>query len=164
MSPVFLDADVIIEASRTKILAGLLNRYSIYTVKEVVKECNLPPKHQRKSGFIKVNLKLLAAKANILKVNNIQKARLAVLTETGDLHAGERDLLAAILNWEGDFRLCLADYAAIRIALSLNHKNNLIALEKLAKNMGLSKQFKNQFTIKQLSINITKLSIDRMRI
>lgn len=159
---VFIDTDVIFGACKVKIWKNLLEIYKIYTVEKVVDECNPTPLPQKKD-FIPVDMNLLKSKVNILAVNDIQRANLVTNPDMVSLHAGERDLLSAVLEWKDDFMLCIADFALINAALILHLKDNLISLEELSKDRKIKDKLKNQFTKNGLSRNITKFVMARLK-
>jgi len=157
---VYVDTNVIIEATRTGCWKALLDRFDVHTVQEVRAETQRKPADG--SAYVAIDQALLDQKVTVHEVTAAQRVaatlRLHLLSQ---LDAGERDLLACLASQSpGALLLTTADAAAVKAACGLKLQDRLCSLEELAKQCGLSPKLSAWFTTVWLQRKKTQFVFD----
>jgi hypothetical protein len=144
---IYVDTNVIIEATRTGCLKAIVNHYDVRTVEEVRKESLKVP--QNKSSYVKVEETLFGSQVDVSPVGAADILRAAAKAPgLTTLDKGERDLLAHVagLNNPGVWVITTADKAAVKGACALGLGNRMISLEELASACGQKPKLNEWFT------------------
>lgn len=159
---VYVDTNVIIEATRIGCWKAILNRFEIHTVEEVRREALHIPKNPK--SYIPIDPELIANQVKVAKVEEAEILR-ASLKSPGitALDPGERDLLAHLTGRPADvWLLTTADRAAVKTACQLGLDSKLVSLEQLATECGLKPKLKDWFTKNWLSKTRTEFLFDSL--
>jgi predicted nucleic acid-binding protein len=148
---IYVDTNVIIEATRTNCWRAILNRYDVHTVAEVRKEALRVPSD--KSDYVPIDGKLLDAHVSSSEVTTLEVAQASTKAAgLAVLDAGERDLLAHVANLPtGAWLVTTADRAAVKVACQLGCADRLVSLEEMADKCGQKPKLREWFTKKWLS-------------
>jgi hypothetical protein len=144
---VYVDTNVIIEATRTGCLKAILNHYDVRTVEEVRRESLQVPKN--KTSYVKVDGTLFGSQVAVSAVGTADILRAATRAPgLTTLDKGERDLLAHVaeLNNPGVWVITTADRAAVKTACALKLDARMISLEELASACGQKPKLNEWFT------------------
>jgi hypothetical protein len=157
---VFVDTNVIIEATRTGCWKALLDRFDVHTVREISMETQRKPSSG--AAYVAVDKELFEQKVTVHEVTNKQRAaarlRFPLLAQ---LDAGESDLLAYLASHNPHaLLLTTADAAAVKAACALRLQDRLRSLEELAKECGHAPKLKGWFTSSWLSRQKTQFVFD----
>ena len=148
---IYVDTNVIIEATRTGCWKAILNKFDVRTVETVKKEALTVPAD--KSHYVPIDADLIANHVGVEKVGDA--AVLMASTRASGivaLDAGERDLLAHVAAKTKDaWLISTADRAAVKTACELKLDGRLISLEELATQCGQKPKLKDWFQKKWLS-------------
>lgn len=145
-----LDANVIIEAHRTKCWNALVQSYRIETVQECCVE--VATGDRRRPGYVEVNIEEFRRVVAVHNVSVEEIAQVEVrLSEPGLVDPGEKELLAHALGKTGVWHVSASDRGAVVAGHELGLLDRFISLEALARVLGIKPQFKNHFTEKWLS-------------
>jgi len=159
---VYVDTNVIIEATRTSCWKALLNRFEIHTVEEVRREALHIPKSP--TAYIPIDPQLIKDQVKVAKVEKAEILR-ASLKSPGiaALDPGERDLLAHLAGRPADvWLLATADRAALKTACQLGLNSKLVSLEQLASECGLKPKLNDWFTKNWLSKTRMEFLLDSL--
>lgn len=143
---VYVDTNVVIEATRTGCWKALLERFDVRTVAEVRREAQAgDPKAKE---YVAVDVKIFKESVTVCEVTQKQivsaQLRSRLITQ---IDAGERDLLAYVAAQDKSaLVLTTGDRAAVRAACALGLDNQLRSLEELAKDCGERPAVGNWFT------------------
>jgi len=143
---VYVDTNVIIEATRTGCWKAILKHFDIRTVDEVRREALRVPTN--KASYIPIDVKLLTEHVQVERVGAAEVLK-ASATAPGltTLDAGERDLLAYFAGQKSDaWLLTTADRAAVKTACDLKLDSKLISLEELATACGQKPRVSEWYT------------------
>ncbi len=143
---VFVDTNVIIEATRTGCWKALLDRFNVHTVREIRLETQRKPSGG--AAYVAVDKELFAQKVTVHEVTNKQRAEARLrLPLLAHLDAGESDLLAYLASQNPHaLLLTTADAAAVKAACALKLQDRLRSLEELAKDCGQTPKLNKWFT------------------
>lgn len=144
---VYVDTNVIIEATRTGCIKAILNHYDVRTVEEVRKESLKVPKNR--TSYVKVDESMFDSQVDVSPVGAADVLRAAAKAPgLTTLDKGERDLLAHVagLNNSGVWVITTADRAAVKGACALGLGNRMISLEELASACGQKPKLNEWFT------------------
>ena len=157
---VFVDTNVIIEATRTGCWKALLERFDVHTVREVSLETQRKP--TGRACYVAVDRGLFDQKVTVHEVNDKQRAEARLqLPLLAQLDAGESDLLAYLASRNPHaLLLTTADAAAVKAACALKLQDRLRSLEELAKDCGHTPQLNKWFTSTWLSRQKTQFVFD----
>jgi predicted nucleic acid-binding protein len=147
---VYVDTNVIIEATRTGCWKAILNQFEVRTVEEVRREALHIPANR--ASYVPIDAKLLAdhVRAEKVAAADVLSASIPAPRLT-TLDAGERDLLAHLAGRKMDaWLLTTADRAAVKTACELKLDSKLISLEELAGLCGQKPNVSEWFTKKWL--------------
>ncbi len=147
---IYVDTNVIIEATRTGCWKAILHRFDVRTVETVKKEALKVPAD--KSHYVEINTELIARHVGVEKVGDtdvlVASTRASSIVA---LDAGERDLLAHVAAKSEDaWILTTADRAAVKTACELKLEARLRSLEELAASCGQKPKLKAWFQKKWL--------------
>ena len=133
---VFVDANVVIEAHRTRCWPALAARYDVRTTRECWRE--LSRGDPRDSDYVPVDLKALAGQVSVHDATTAMLAAAAARApQCALIHRGERELLAWVAAQTGEvLLLTTADRAAVKAACRLKQASRLVSLEELAEQIG----------------------------
>lgn len=158
-SPVYLfDANVIIEAVRTKTWNALTGALAIETVAECAEECRRGD--TLLSGYVSVSQKDLDRLARVHAVPAAQVATVLLREEASSLDPGERDLFARALALpeHTEWLLCSPDHASVRFAVAVGCGERLVSLEEALTDSGArpSPALREHFSTRWLSMARTR--------
>jgi hypothetical protein len=148
---IYVDTNVIIEATRTGCWKAILNKFDVRTVETVKKEALRVPAD--KSQYVPIDAELITKHVNVEKPGAAD-VLMASTRASGivALDAGERDLLAHVAAKTKDaWLITTADRAAVKTACALKLDGRLISLEELASQCGQKPKLKEWFQKKWLS-------------
>ena len=157
---VYVDTNVIIEATRTGCWKSLLDRFDVHTVREISLETQRRPSGG--AAYVAVDKELFEQKVTVHEVTEKQRvaARLQ-LPLLAQLDAGESELLAHLASHNPHaLLLTTADAAAVKAACALKLQDRLRSLEELAKECGHTPKLSNWFTSLWLSRQKTQFVFD----
>jgi len=143
---VYVDTNVIIEATRTGCWKAILNHFDVRTVTEVQREALTVPAN--KKSYVPIDANLFNSHVKIETVGRIEVLKASVKSPgLTALDAGERDLLAHLAGLGDDVWLVTtADRAAVRTACELKMDSRLVSLEHLAAECGQKPKVNDWFT------------------
>ena len=143
---VFVDTNVIIEATRTGCWKALLDRFNVHTVREISLETQRKPSGG--AAYVAVDKELFEQKVTVHEVTNKQRAEARLrLPLLAHLDAGESDLLSYLASQNPHaLLLTTADAAAVKAACALKLHARLRSLEELAKDCGHTPKLNKWFT------------------
>lgn len=159
---IYVDTNVIIEATRTGCWKAILDRYEIRTVETVRQEALREPVD--KNGYVPIDADLLARKvavepvdlADILRASTVHEMILV-------LDPGERDLLAHLTARSTEaWLVSTADRAAVESACALGLGHRLRSLEEMASDCGMKPGLNDWYRAKWLKKLRTDLVMDSM--
>jgi hypothetical protein len=159
---VYVDTNVVIEATRTACWATLIQHFDVRTV-EVVRQEAQSGKGRGK-GYVPVDASVFDANVKVEKVSQVQIAA-AQLRSTliAQIDAGERELLAYVATQDKNaLLLSTGDRAAVRAACALGLDNQLRSLEELAQKCGQQPDVAEWFTKAWLSRVRTECLLDAL--
>ena len=158
----YIDTNVVIEATRTSCWKALKQRFEVHTVKEVRDEAARGD--PKATGYVKVDM--LEFDADVIVHEVSQKDVLTAMAKAPNLAAidkGERDLLAWVAAQSPNaLLLTTGDKAAVKAACGLKLDGRLRSLEELAKQCGLSPKVNLWFTTKWLATVKTEFLLDAL--
>ena len=134
-SPVLVDANVIIEAHRTRSWRALSGGLRVETVEACVAETQTGFQRRRKEEAIDL-AELRSSLAAVHSVSVRERAELALRKGSIALDEGEDALWAHALGRDDAWLLCGPDKASLRCGIRLGHRERLVALEALLKRVG----------------------------
>ena len=159
---VFVDTNVIIEAHRTGCWEALVGSYDVHTVETVAEEAFRGPVDR--TGYISIDAEAFDAKVTTHVVSEAMRAKALIdFPQLATIDDGERDLLAFLFCYGRPVvLLSTGDSAAIRCACQLGFKDQLYALEKLARKGSVQRPFKSWYTNKHLDSIKTQWTFDTL--
>jgi hypothetical protein len=133
--PVLIDTNVIIECFRTSSWRALTGGYGVETVEDCVTETQTGfqrrrPEQQIDSALLRASLKV------VHKVEDAQRAIVAVQAHDIALDVGERSLWAHALTRSDAWVLCGPDRGSLRFGIRVGLRLRLVALEALLEDVG----------------------------
>ena len=159
---VYVDTNVVIEATRTGCWKALLQTFDIRTVQKVSDEAEKEP--MDKDGYVPVDMDLFKSKVTVEAVKD-EDVLMAASTAPSivNLDAGEKYLLArvATLNPDALF-LTTGDKAAVKSACQLQLGNRLISLQELAERCGQKPKLREWFKKRWLDQVKTEFLLDSL--
>jgi len=159
---IYVDTNVIIEATRTGCWKAILNKFDVRTVETVKKEALKVPADR--SQYVPIDAELIDKQVGVEKVGAAE-VLLASTRASGivALDAGERDLLAYVAgNTKDAWLITSADRAAVKTACELKLDGRLISLEELATQCGQKPKLKDWFGKKWLSKARSEFLLDSL--
>ena len=156
---VYVDTNVVIEATRTGCWKALVQAFEIRTVEEVRRESATKPKDTR--DYVAVDMAFFDGNVTVEKVT-ARDVLLAQATAPGvaSLDPGERDLLAKVAQVSGAIILTTGDKAAVKSACLLGLSERLVSLEELASKSGSRPKVRGWFTAAWLRTVKTEALLD----
>ena len=130
-----VDTNVIIEAHRSRTWTALTSAYSVQSVEDCVTETQTGFQHRLNEQIIDLDT-LRATLDRIHKVQDFERASLALLAPSNGLDLGERSLWAHALGRSGNWRMCSPDIACIRCVMQLQFRDRQVSLEELLEGIG----------------------------
>jgi hypothetical protein len=128
-----LDADVIIDLHSLGLFDKMTKAYDIQVTKTVFEEAKYYPK---KNAKIPIDIKQKVTVIDDVDIGCVQRvqeeAREAMLT----LDPGETTVIAYIMQFEDDIKLCLFDKAAIKVISYMNLEEKSVSLESALRKAG----------------------------
>lgn len=157
---VYVDTNVIIEATRTGCWKALLDRFDVHTVREIGLETQRKPSGG--AAYVPVDKALFNQKVTVHEVTENQRAAARLqFPLLAQLDAGESDLLAYLASQNPHaLLLTTADAAAVKAACALKLRDQLRSLEELAKDCGHTPNLNKWFTSTWLSRQKTQFVFD----
>lgn len=145
---VYVDTNVIIEATRTGCWKSIAQRFAIHTVETVRDEALKVPTD--KTNYVSVDGESISRHVTVESVSPADVLLASVKTPgILALDAGERDLLAHVAARCGSaWIVTTADKAAVKSACALGLDSKLVSLEELAEASG-SKPKLNEWYLKR---------------
>lgn len=135
-SKVYMDTNVILEAHRTSCWRGMANFYDVQIVEEIDRE--LDKQNPADSRWIEVDMVKLRLCVAVHKVSQEMVAMIELASSrVGDIHPGERDLLAFARLDKSAWLLTAGDRGAVKAACALGMTERLRTLEGLASQAGI---------------------------
>ena len=158
---VYVDTNVVIEATRTKCWRAILKNNEIHTVTAVRDEAG---RGKGRPGYISVDMSEFDSHVTVHAVTNAMILQAAAKAKNlFRLDRGERDLLAWVSTQPTTgLILTTADSAAVMAACALSLDENLRSLEELAKNCGETPELNEWFTMKWLSSKKTAFLLNNL--
>ena len=132
---VFVDANVIIQAHRTKSWAALVGAYRIETVEDCVTETQTGFSRRKPEDQIAAS-ELIKSLAAVHQVTNEKRVELALRIGDIALDRGEESLWAHAFQQSGMWFLCGPDRASLRAGFILGFRDRLVSLEELLQKVG----------------------------
>lgn len=159
---VYVDTNVVIEATRTHCWKALLDRFEIHTVEEVRSEAGRG--NPKSAGYIKVDMIEFESHVQVHAVSAADVLRAtAKASNLTAIDKGERELLAWVAAQDPNgLLLTTGDKAAVKAACALKLEGRLRALEDLAKQCGLSPKLNLWFTTSWLKSAKTEFLLDSL--
>ncbi len=160
---VFIDTNVIIEATRINCWSALTSRYIVATVEKCIEEAF--------TGHTPLNSNFTTGIAYRYNPSKFDIAHLILnFPQLEGLDDGELHLLAHLNANISDigcsFLISTADRAAVRAICTLGWSNSLISLEEILNNSGVTKtqsnNLKPHFSLKWLSEIRTKYKLENL--
>ena len=148
---VYVDTNVVIEATDTGCWTALLERFDIRTVAEVRRETQAGDRRIKK--YVVVDKNLFDAKVTVTDVTQLQIAEAQLRTPLiAQIDEGERHLLAFVAAQDKNaLLLTTGDRAAVRASCALGLADRLRSLEELARTCGQKPILNEWYTTKWLS-------------
>ncbi len=161
-SPVFLDANVIIESHRTntwRALAG--GHFRLETVEDCVIETQTGNELRREFQPIDYQ-QLIDSLREVHCVSDTQKAELAYRIQGIALDEGESSLWAHALSRDDSWLFCGPDKASIRCGINLGFRDRIVSLEELLHHIGCQPKthLRTHYTKKWLNEVISNFILD----
>ena len=125
---VLVDTNAIIEAHRTGTWRALAGGYRVATVEDCVTETQTGFQLRKPEQSIAVS-QLRASLATEHRVDDRQRAELAIRTQGILLDRGEESLWAHALGREDGWLLCGPDRASLRCGVRLGFRDRIVSLE-----------------------------------
>lgn len=159
---VYVDANVVIEANRTRCWPALAARYDVRTTRECWRE--LGRGDPRDSDYVPVDTASLANQVGVHDATTAMlTAAFARAPQCALIHRGERELLAWVAAQTGEvLLLTTADRAAVKAACRLKLESRLVSLEELAERIGERPAVKSWYSKRWLSQVKTEALLDRL--
>ena len=132
---VLVDTNAIIEAHRTGTWRALAGGYRVATVEDCVTETQTGFQLRKPEQSIAVS-QLRASLATEHRVDDRQRAELAIRTQGIVLDRGEESLWAHALGREDGWLLCGPDRASLRCGVRLGFRDRIVSLEELLDDVG----------------------------
>ena len=162
-SPVLVDANVIIEAHRTRTWRALSSGLRVETVEACVAETQTGFQRRRKEEIIDL-AELRSSLAAVHSVSVRERAELALRKGGIALDEGEDALWAHALGRDDAWLLCGPDKASLRCGVRLGHRERLVSLEELLKRVGHRPSgLRTAYTRKWHDLTVGPLCLDELR-
>lgn len=162
-SPVLVDANVIIEAHRTRTWRALSSGLRVETVEACVAETQTGFQRRRKEEAIDL-AELRSSLAAVHSVSVRERAELALRKGGIALDEGEDALWAHALGRDDAWLLCGPDKASLRCGVRLGHRERLVSLEELLKRVGHRPSgLRTAYTRKWHDQTVGQLYLDELR-
>jgi len=146
---VYVDTNVVIEATRTGCWKALLQTFDIRSVSRVREEAAKEPKN--KEGYVPVDMVLFDSKVTVEEVTDADVLMAAsTASSIVSLDAGEKYLLARVAKNPDALLLTTGDKAAVKSVCQLGLGDRLISLQELAEDCGQKPKLREWFTKKWL--------------
>ena len=130
-----VDTMVIIESHRKGVWRALAGGNQVETVEDCVTETQTGFQLRRPEQLIAVS-GLRSSLANVHRVNDGQRAELAVRIQGIALDRGEESLWAHALGRQDKWLLCGPDKASLRCGVRLGFRERIVSLEGLLQGVG----------------------------
>ena len=134
-SAVLVDANVIIEAHRTRSWRALSRGWCVETVEDCVTETQTGFQLRRREETIDL-AELRSSLATVHSVSVRERAELALRKGNIALDEGEDALWAHTLGRDDAWLLCGPDRASLRCGVRLGHREKLVSLKELLTQVG----------------------------
>ena len=162
-SPVLVDANVIIEAHRTRTWRALSSGLRVETVEACVAETQTGFQRRRQEEIIDL-AELRSSLAAVHSVSVRERAELALRKGGIALDEGEDALWAHALGRDDAWLLCGPDKASLRCGVRLGHRERLVSLEELLKRVGHRPSgLRTAYTRKWHDQTVGQLCLDELR-
>ena len=129
------DTNTIIESHRADVWRALAGDYQVETVEDCVTETQTGFQLRRPEQSIAVG-EARSSLANVHRVNDRQRAELALQMQGIALDPGEDSLRAHALGRQGWWFLCGPDKASLRCGVRLGFRERIVSLEEFLTGVG----------------------------
>ena len=132
---VLVDTNTIIESHRADVWRALAGGYHVETVEDCVTETQTGFQRRRPEQTIAVG-ELRSSLANVHRVNDRQRAELALQIQGIALDRGEESLWAHALGRQDEWLFCGPDKASLHFGVKLGFRERIVSLEGLLTGVG----------------------------